>query len=363
MSVSMLSEQLVKAGVEVEVYTTTANGKTELPVVPNQTVAVDGVAVTYFKRLTRDHSHYSPALLKRLWKDVQSFDLVHIHAWWNLVSVFSCLVAGIRRVPVVLSARGTLSSYSFQNKNIGPKWLIHHLLGKNLMSSCAIHVTSQREKTAIENLIHPKSITILPNFVKLPEKKIYPENRDAAYLRLLFFSRVEEKKGLDILFNALALVNEPFHLTIAGDGEKEYINYLKTIAAKNHLDDKITWAGFQSENKFKVLHDHDLFVLPSHDENFGNVVIECLSTGTPVLITKQVGLADYVQTNRLGWICDTSPESVSDAIMNIIKNRKHELKEIRKIAPDIIYNNFNEDKLVKRYIAMYNQLIQTYGRI
>lgn len=361
MSVSMLSEQLLKAGVEVEVYTTTANGKTELPVIPNQTVVIDGVTVTYFKRLTKDHSHFSPALLKRLWNNARSFDLVHIHAWWNLVSVFSCLVALLRGVPVVLSARGTLSSYSFQNKNIGPKWLIHHLLGKKLMDRCDVHVTSQREKIAMENLIHPKSITVLPNFVKLPVKKLYPENPDADHLRLLFFSRVEEKKGLDILFNALALVKEPFHLTIAGDGNEEYIKYLKTIAANNYLDEKITWAGFQSENKFDVLHNHDLFVLPSHDENFGNVVIECLSTGTPVLITKQVGLADYVEVNQLGWICDTTPQSVSEAITDIVKNRKQEIQQIRKIAPDIIYNDFNEGNLVKRYINMYDQLIKANG--
>jgi len=361
MSVSMLSEQLVKAGVAVKVYTTTANGKTELPVTPDQTTVVDGVTVTYFKRLTKDHSHFSPALLKQLWKNAHEFDLVHIHAWWNLVSVLSCLVAVMRNVPVLLSARGTLSSYSFQNKNIGPKWLIHNLLGKQLMNNCDVHVTSQREKVAMENLIHPKSITVLPNFVKLPAKKSYPENEPSPLLRLLFFSRVEEKKGLDILFNALALVNVPFYLTIAGDGDSEYIAYLKTIAANNNISDRIHWAGFQSENKFEVLHNHDLFVLPSHDENFGNVVIECLSTGTPVLITRQVGLSDYVAANNLGWICDNNPESVSKAITDIAENEKHELGQIRKIAPDIIYNDFNEDNLVKRYVNMYDQLIKANG--
>ncbi|MEO6633403.1 MAG: hypothetical protein ABIN13_16815, partial [Mucilaginibacter sp.] len=81
MSVSMLAEQLVKADIQTEAYATTANGKTELPVTPNKPVTVDGVTVTYFKRLTKDHSHFSPALLRQLWKQVKRFDVVHIHAW------------------------------------------------------------------------------------------------------------------------------------------------------------------------------------------------------------------------------------------------------------------------------------------
>ncbi|HTE01349.1 MAG TPA: hypothetical protein VK668_18815, partial [Mucilaginibacter sp.] len=62
MSVSKLSEQMVKAGCIVEVFTTTANGPVELPVVPDKQTNIDGVPVTYFKRLTKDHSHFSPAL-------------------------------------------------------------------------------------------------------------------------------------------------------------------------------------------------------------------------------------------------------------------------------------------------------------
>jgi hypothetical protein len=57
MSVAKLSEQLVKAGCEVAVFTTTANGSTELPVKPNITTDIDGVDVTYFKRITKDHTH------------------------------------------------------------------------------------------------------------------------------------------------------------------------------------------------------------------------------------------------------------------------------------------------------------------
>jgi len=148
MSVSMLSEQLMKAGVYTEVYTTTANGKVELDVKPGKASQVEGVTVTYFKRLTKDHTHFSPALFKKLWMQVKQFDVVHIHAWWNLVSLFSSLIALSRGIPVVISPRGTLSPYSFQNKNIGTKWAIHNFLGQFLLKKSHIHATSDREKEA-----------------------------------------------------------------------------------------------------------------------------------------------------------------------------------------------------------------------
>jgi glycosyltransferase involved in cell wall biosynthesis len=353
MSVSMLSEQLVKAGVYTLVYATTANGKTELPVNPGQPVNVDGVMVTYFTRLTKDHSHYSPALSMALRREARSFDVIHIHAWWNLVSLFSCIIALKRKVPVLLSPRGTLSPYSFKNKSIGVKWVIHQLFG----TQCHIHVTSLREKEAIEQLIHPKSITVLPNFVKLSDKAVSPAIKPSPVFRLLFFSRIEEKKGLDILINALPMLKFPYTLTIAGNGNENYIAFLKTLAADKGVADKITWTGFHNEDKFDLLQNHDLFVLPSYDENFGNTVIESLSVGTPVLISEQVGLADYVTQNKLGWLCLTSPESVSCSINNIAQNNVAELNRIRQEAPAVIGNDFNDDNLVKRYISLYNKLI------
>jgi glycosyltransferase involved in cell wall biosynthesis len=358
MSVSMLSENLVKAGIPIEVYATTANGKEELPVTAGSPVKVDGVTVTYFKRTTKDHSHYSPALFSQLNKEAKSFSLVHIHAWWNLVSIFSCFIALKQGVPVLLSPRGTLSPYSFKNKSIGVKWLIHQFAGKQLLKKCHVHTTSQRESDAITKLFHPKSITVLPNFVKLAPQKVYPEREAGPLLKLLFFSRIEEKKGLDLLLSALPLVTTPYTLTIAGDGDNSYIESLKAIAANLHLEEKINWIGFQNENKFDLLQEHDLFVLPSHDENFGNVVIESLAVGTPVLISEQVGLVDYVQQNKLGWVCPTNAASISQQINDIALRQQTELNRIRKEAPGLIYKDFNDDNLVKRYIAMYDELLK-----
>jgi glycosyltransferase involved in cell wall biosynthesis len=311
MSVSRLSEELVKAGCFTDVYTTTANGSNELDVTPGKRVQVDGVDVIYFRRMTKDHTHLSPQLYLELWKNARKFDVIHIHAWWNLVSVCSALIARIKNVPVIISPRGTLSTYSFTVKNSLQKRILHQLSGKKLLNASVFHTTADAERLAIVQILQPKKIFVIPNFVQLPTLGQSPKTTPGTVIKLLFFSRIDPKKGLDLLIDALPLLKFPYHLTVAGDGDPNYIAALQQRSVDNFSKNAITWAGFQGSNKFDVLYAHDLLILPSYDENFGNVVIESLSVGTAVLISSKVGLANYVKLNQCGWICDVTPQSVS----------------------------------------------------
>jgi len=356
MSVSMLAEQLVIAGEKVTVYTTNANGLSELPVEIATPILVDGVTVTYFKRITKDHTHLSPSLLTHLWRTARDYDVIHIHAWWNLVSVLGCLVALMRKVPVIISPRGTLSNYSFHNKNNSIKSIMHSWLGKPLLKKCCIHTTSNNEHDVMKAMLPDNTVFNIPNFIDLTKNK-FSGYQPTGHLRIIFFSRIEEKKGLDILLDALKSVTIPYKLTIAGDGNSEYVNQLKKLALDNGVAAQIDWIGFQTDNKYQLLYEHDVMILPSYDENFGNVVIESLSVGTPVLISRAVGLADYVSQNHLGWLCETNSASVSAAINNLV-SQKAEINRIKEYAPGKISADFNYANLAKKYIDMYTQVVK-----
>ncbi|MBC7915750.1 MAG: glycosyltransferase [Pyrinomonadaceae bacterium] len=364
LSVSRLCEGLVQSGVELEVLTTTANGAKELNIPLNEVQVIDGVPVTYFKRLTKDHTHFSPALLSALNKTLKKereTTIVHIHVWWNLVSVLSCFIARQRKAIVVLTPRGTLSNYSFGNRNAGIKNYIHRFLGKSLLEYCHFHVTSEKEKEDLLKLVKPRSVTVIPNFVYLPEKAneepISKKQNDAEKIKLLFLSRIEEKKGLDILFTALSEFKVPYHLTIAGTGEESYMNFLKDLAKSLNITSSVTWIGQQSQQeKWGVMEQHDLMVLPSHDENFGNVVIECLSTGTPVLISNKVGLADYVKRRDFGWICSVDKDSIINNLL-LFSQQVDKSMRIHQLAPQQIRNDFDEEVLVQEFLKMYSSIL------
>lgn len=362
-SVSNLCEELSKTET-VEVYTTTANGKNELSVERGVKVLVDGVHVTYFSRLTGDHSHFSPGLIWRYITHLHQFDIIHIHAWWNSVSVLCLFLGVLWGKNVILTPRGTLSTYTFQHqKSLFKKGLF--FISKFFLRKCHFHVTSPQEKSEILQLLKPKSISNIPNLIKLPRiqskeeptvnyRKLELKSKNTENVfKLLFISRIDEKKGLELLFASLKEVNIGWHLTIAGLGLKEYTEKLIQLSKDYGIDHKISWVGFLDySQKFKVMKDHDLMVLPSQNENFANIVIECLSTGTAVLISNEVGLAEFVDRTKMGWTFDRQKAILIDLI-NRIPELKENLEQIRMRAPEVIEQEFGIKKLTMNYLEFY----------
>lgn len=348
--------------IDLEVFTTTANGINELPVDTQKPLMVDGVRVTYFKRWTKDHSHCSPSLLLALQKALKKAQqkneqlIIHIHAWWNLVSVLSCLIAKWYRFPVVLSPRGMLTSYSQHNRHSFAKRLIHVFIGKRLLSYCHIHTTSLQEKADVLQIIQTKNITVIPNLINLAPVTYKPQPISIhSTLNLIFLSRIEEKKGLELLFDALVLIDFPWRLTILGPGVENYVKSLKDRAVHLKISDRIKWYGqVNDQDKFELMAAHDVLVLTSYNENFANVVLESLSVGTAVLISDKVGLAAYVKDKDLGWICDLTIDDIRNKL--VAANNQTERAKIRSIASDLVRQDFEDEVLVKKYVEMYEEV-------
>lgn len=362
MSVAQLCEALNETKkVAIEVLTTTANGAYELPVATNSTTTVDGVNVTYFKRITKDHTHLSPALLFSLIKSIKKQPnnqplVIHIHAWWNLVSMLSCFIAKHYKIPVILSPRGMVTNYTQQNRNQFIKSFLHHFLGKKLLNYCHIHTTSEKEKQDVLTITQPKSITNIANLVNFPklDKNLQPPQTPV--YQLLFLSRIEEKKGLELLFEALAKVNFQWHLTIAGSGADSYLNSLKNKAENLKIHQFITWVGqINNADKFNLLAQHQLLVLTSYNENFANVVIESLAVGTPVLISNEVGLSDYVRAKNLGWTTSLSVDEITKQL-TASYNDEEKRTQIRAIGHQMISTDFNPTLLIQDYLTLYRNV-------
>ena len=372
-SVAKLCETLSKISkepggldyIDLKVLTSTANGNTELTVTPSKPTLLDGVSITYFKRLTKDHSHFSPQLLRSLWNQIRDCSqnekpIIHIHAWWNLISILSCWVAKCYNVPVILSPRGMLTSYTQNNRSAFSKKVIHNLIGKKLLKYCHIHATSRQEEQDILKIIIPKSIVVIPNLVNIKESFISPrsvvDHKSHNIFRLIFLSRIEEKKGLELLFNTLESLDINWFLTIAGMGDEGYIKSLKVKAKALKIDNQLSWIGHVTDSyKYDLMAQHDLLVLPSYNENFANVVIESLSVGTPVLISDKVGLSDYVMAKQLGWISTLDVANIQENLLKAFSDLEKR-KTINQSAPGIIRRDFNNQVLANEYLQFYKTL-------
>jgi glycosyltransferase involved in cell wall biosynthesis len=350
-SVSRLCEGLADNGHLVDVYTTTANGKEELNVPVGLPVDVQGVNVTYFKRVTGDHTHISPSLWIELLKSARTYDIIHLHSWWSILIVVAARIVLLAKAKVIVAPRGMLSEYVFQTGSSNYKNILHAAAGRKILKRCVLHATAESEYNECRKLIPGWEGFVLPNILSLPDIEVVDYNTEV--FTLIFMSRIHHKKGLEKLFEAVSKLNFEFKLIIAGDGDEQYIQYLKALSVEFNIENQLEWIGWvDRESKFKLLNQSDLFVLTSINENFANVVIESLFMGTAVMISQEVGLADFVKKEDLGWICDLSIENIVMQLTTAYSDRT-KLKRIRQSARRIIEGSFAQQFLLDRYIETY----------
>jgi glycosyltransferase involved in cell wall biosynthesis len=167
--ISMLAEHLVLLGHHVSVYTTRANGKTELDVKAGEERLVDGVKVTYFRRITKDHTHVSVDLWRHLNKTIKQFDVVHVHSWWNFLVIISVWICRRNGVKPILSPHGMFSDFILNQRNRIKKRLIHSLIGKRLLKGTYLHVSTEMEWHESMSMNPDWKGRVIPNLVKLSD--------------------------------------------------------------------------------------------------------------------------------------------------------------------------------------------------
>ena len=125
---------------------------------------------------------------------------------------------------------------------------------------------------------------------------------------LLFLSRLHEKKGCDLLLEAFAQVAQTdanLHLVIAGPDQMGLQAGLQQQAARLGIADRVSWPGMLSGDlKWGAYHAAEVFVLPSHQENFGIAVAEAMACGKPVLISNKINIWREIETDGAGLIAD-----------------------------------------------------------
>jgi glycosyltransferase involved in cell wall biosynthesis len=241
---------------------------------------------------------WHPKLSRTLTRLIASADIVQIHGMWEEIQYRAAKVAIRCGKPVVLSPHGMLDPWSLaqgrwkKNLYIRLRWraLFPHI--------SAFHFVTSSETRLARKILPEHVFTIIePLGVELPASSKPRLDLSRSEKQLLFLSRLHPKKNLEFLLEVLAgLKDLPWKLNIAGDGEIGYVRKLKDRLNEFHLQDRVCFLGaLQGEAKWSAFQNSDLFLLPSHQENFGIVVAEALVCDVPVMLSPAVGLGeDYV---------------------------------------------------------------------
>lgn len=333
-----LSEALAQQGDEVTILTTDSNGdngQAPLAVPLDRPVEQNGYTIRYFRCSPFKRYKFSLPLFQWLQAHAQEYDIAHIHALFSPVSSIAAAICRRQNLPYILRPLGTLDPADVAKKK-QIKQLYAQLLEKpNLAGAAAVHFTSPQECEVSERFGTDPHAFVMPLGVKLPKLE-NPEAATQAMRQalnlpsdrpvLLFLSRIDPKKGLDLLLPALEqLIQEglEFHFVLAGGNPQNpaYEQAVQQQIANSALKGCTTIPGFvRGDRKLALLAAADLFVLPSYYENFGIAVAEAMAAQVPVVISDQVHIYSDIQASESGWICQCNLESVKDQLRAALKD-------------------------------------------
>ncbi|GAB3894493.1 glycosyltransferase [Spirosoma agri] len=234
-------------------------------------------------------------------------DVVHINSLFYPSSIVLVAAAKLMGKPLVWSPHGELSPSALVYRPRLKKVLLR--LFRMVSNGLVFHATSAAETDYIRQQFGAKVVVhAIPNRMEIP-----PVAQRNANKYLLFIGRLHPIKAIDQLIEALSestvFRESDYTLTIAGPGSNNYLSYLHERTTVLNLSRKVNFVGtIQGDQKEQLYADAYLTILPSHAENFGNVVIESLAQGTPVVASTGTPW-QLLESERAGhWVANKPAE-------------------------------------------------------
>ncbi len=306
---------------------------------------------------------FSPGLQRWLAAHGKTYDVVHVHGLFNPISSLALRHCVKKQWPVVLRPFGTLSRYTFLHRRSWMKQRYFRYLDRpSLEKSGGVHFTTSAERDEaewhgidFEKRGHVVPPPLLDAQLSIKEKEVSPT--------VLFLSRLHPKKNIECLLDAwpgVQKVSNAARLIIAGDGDPEYVQQLKAYARLRDPNNQIEFVGFVAgEDKARLMAASTVFVLPSFQENFGVAVMEAIGAGLPVVISKYVQLASYVEQHDLGHVIETDAEALAFSITEIIRNHAYR-KHCQEYGPERIQADFSVESVGRQLVSMYETVIEQH---
>lgn len=172
----------------------------------------------------------------------------------------------------------------------------------------------------------------------------------------LFMGRIHPKKGCDLLIEAFANVlarDSDWHLVIAGPDQAGWQEELTCRAAQLGLASRITWTGMLGgAMKWGALRAAEIFVLPSHQENFGVAVAEALAVGVPALISNKVNIWREIECDRAGIVSEDTLEGTCRLLQSYAEMPAEKKLAMRQAAGECFEARFEIKKAAQSLFAV-----------
>jgi len=274
----------------------------------------------------------------------------------NHANVVAGAARRLARVPtrLVVSVQNTPTPSLSNENSLRGRWMAHFMrwaypqadgvvaISKGVADDLASVIGLERER--IEVVYNPIDISHVTTLSKRPLQ--HPWYIDGSLPLIVAAGRLTRQKDYPMLLHAFALVraHRPLRLIILGEGEAR--GELEALVRKLGLGDDVAMPGFV-DNPFAWIRRSSLYVLSSDWEGFGNVLVEAMACGTPVISTDcPSGPAEILEKGLWGRLVPVGDvKALAEAMMATLDESAY---------PDVVRRaqNFNVEKAVEGYLRV-----------
>ena len=318
---------------------------------------------------------YSPRLLAWLRQNHQSYDCVVVNGIWQFHSYACWLALHKTTTPYVVFTHGMLDPWfkrQYPLKHL-KKWLYWPWAEYRVLRDArAVLFTCEEER-----ILAPQSFwlykvnpfvvgygTRIPSFdLATVREQFFVKHPDLRDKRLaIFVGRIHPKKGCDLLIEAFqrTLARDPdWHLLIVGPDQVGWQAELEQMSSSLGVAGRITWTGMlQGDGKWQALAASEIFVLPSHQENFGIVVAEALACKVPVLISKQVNIWREIKDEHAGFVEEDSLNGTIKLFQTWVSLDASERSAVRANSRLCFDKHFDLDRSSTRFLKLLQDVAE-----
>ncbi len=362
-----MSSALSLLGQEVRIITTDADVGARMNVPLAQPQPLKGFEICYYPVRFLKHYKFSPGLLQALRSQIPAYDVVHIHSLFQFSTLSASFYCRRFHKPHIIRPLGHLDPYALKHRGFIKSIYMRAFELNNLNNASAVHYTSTDEMRLACGLnIKSRPLIIglgvdLEEFSQLPDygefRQKHPELKEKKII--LFFGRINFKKGLDLLveaFAGLAASRDDLYLVIAGPDDEGYAGKVKGWLKSRNVSHKSLFTGMLSgRDKLCLLRDSDIFVLPSYTENFALAVVEAMAAGLPVVVSERVGISADISDCGCGVVVPLEAARLEDALNKLLKDEAS-AKAMGQRARALAREKFGWGQAAQKLLAAYKEI-------
>lgn len=301
---------------------------------------------------------YSANMKRWMEGKMGEYDILHANGLWMYANHITCAMARKHGKPYVITPHGMLYPAALR-RSYWKKWpFLKLFFHKDIMQASCLHATCKQEMEYIREFGYRGPVAIIPNPMVLPappSAKRSPKAKKA----FGFLGRLHPIKKVENLFYGVELLKErqqECELWIMGSGLPEYEAFLKAEVERLGLRN-VRFLGFVSgQEKYEKLAQLSTLFVPSDFENFGMIVTEALSVGTPVMASLGTPWEE-LNNQHCGWWCDRTPENIAQVMRQVLDMSAQKLDAMGERGKAMAKANFAAEEVARKVMQLYSWLL------